>query len=348
MNRQFPALRGLAILLVVLNHSITLGLLALRQWGYTPAPLLERYLLVGLKQLGLIAVPTFLFLSGTFAAYAVQGKAWRPAYRTIFASLKHVVWPYLIWSAVYYVMIYFVAGERYSALGYIKQLLVGYPFNFVPLLVVFYLLAPALVRVALRYPGLTLLAVLAYQLFLVNVLKPGALGFALPAWAWYLTPPAVRVTLAIWAIFFPLGLVYSLHGRRVLPVLQRAWPALAVAALGLFILAFLEEWSVLSAPLAGVLCPVAVVLLFPLFRRDFFPLARQLELLGKRAYGLYLTNLIVLNLALALVHAALPWLFGQLLVLTALLFVATLVLPQALIALAERLPNPRAHRYVFG
>lgn len=348
MNRQFPALRGLAILLVVLNHSITLGLLALRQWGYTPAPVLERYVLVGLKQLGLIAVPTFLFLSGTFAAYAVLGKAWRPAYRTIFASLKHVIWPYLIWSAVYYVMIYFVAGESYSPLGYVKQLLVGYPFNFVPLLVLFYLAAPLLVRAAQRFPGLTLLAILAYQLFLVNVLKPGALGFAFPAWAWYLTPPAVRITLALWAIFFPLGMVYSLHGRKVLPVLQRAWPLLAVAAVALFVLAFLEEWSVLSAPLAAVLCPLAVVLLFPLIRRDAIPLVRQLEQLGKRAYGLYLTNLIVLNLALALVHVALPWLFGQLFVLTVLLFAATLSLPQLLIALAERLPNPRAHRYVFG
>jgi peptidoglycan/LPS O-acetylase OafA/YrhL len=348
VNRQFGALRGLAILLVVLNHSITLGLAALRQWGYTPAPLLERYVLVGLKQLGLVAVPTFLFLSGTFAAYAVQGKAWRPAYRTIFASLKHVVWPYLIWSVVYYALMAVVAGERTTALGYAKHLLVGYPFNFVPLLVVFYLAAPLLVRPAQRFPALTLLAVLGYQLFLVNVLKPGALGFALPAWAGILAPPGIRLTLALWALFFPLGMVYSLHARQVLPWLQRVWPVLAVAAVGLFALAFLEEWSVLSAPLAAVLCPVAVVLLFPLLRRDAIPLAGRLEQLGKRAYGLYLTNLIVLNLALALVHAALPWLFGQLLVLAGLLFVATLILPQLLIALAERLPNPRAHRYVFG
>ena len=33
MNRQFPALRGVAIFLVVINHSITLGLAAARDAG---------------------------------------------------------------------------------------------------------------------------------------------------------------------------------------------------------------------------------------------------------------------------------------------------------------------------
>lgn len=348
MNRQFPALRGLAILLVVLNHSITLGLLALRKYGYPPAPVVERYLLVTVKQLGLIAVPTFLFLSGCFIVYAVQGKGWRAAYKSVGAGLKHIVWPYLIWSLVYYALVYFLEGETYSLAGYAKNLVVGYPFNFVPLLLAYYAVAPVLARLGQRFPWLTLLVIGGYQLFVINVLKPGTLGFAFPDWAYALTPPALRVSVAVWGIFFPLGMVYSLHAARWLPVLQRLWPVLALAAVVLFALAALQELSLVNAPLADILCPVGVILLYPLVRRDQLPFISTLEQFGKRAYGLYLTNLIVLNLVLALIHALAPWAFGQLLLLTVVLFMLTLTLPRLLMTAAERLPYPKAHRYVFG
>lgn len=348
MNRQFPALRGLAILLVVLNHSITLALLALRKYGYGPAPALERQLLVALKQVGLIAVPTFLFLSGCFIVYAVQGKPWRVAYKVIWNGLKHVVWPYVIWSAVFYVMVYFLEGERYSPLGYLKNLVVGYPFDFVPLLVFFYILAPVLVRAGRGHPWLLLAGIGAYQLFVANVLKPGALGVAFPQWAWHLTLPALRVSLAIWGIFFPLGVVYMLHGRSLTPWLRRLWPVLALAAVVLFVLAVGQELSLWSAPLADILCPVAAVLLFPVIRRNAIPWADWLEQLGKKAYALYLMNLIVLNLALAGLHALAPWAFAQLSLLALGLFFVTLSLPQMLMTAVGRLPNPAAHRYVFG
>jgi hypothetical protein len=348
MNRQFPALRGLAILLVVLNHSITLALLALRKYGYSPAPALERQILVALKQFGLIAVPAFLFLSGCFIVYAVQGKPWRAAYKVVLNGLKHVIWPYVIWSFVFYVMVFFLEGERYSPLGYLKNLAVGYPFDFVPLLVFFYFLAPILVRAGRGHPWMLLVGIGAYQLFVANVLKPGALGFAFPQWAWYLTLPALRVSLALWGIFFPLGVVYMLHGRSLTPWLHKLWPLLALAAVVLFVLAVGQELSRLSAPLADLLCPVAAILLFPVIQRKGIPWADWLEQLGKKAYALYLMNLIVLNLALAGLHALAPWAFAQLTLLALGLFVITLSLPRLVIAAVDRLPNPSAHRYVFG
>jgi peptidoglycan/LPS O-acetylase OafA/YrhL len=254
----------------------------------------------------------------------------------------------VIWSLVYYALVYFLEGETYSLAGYAKNLVVGYPFNFVPLLLAFYAVAPVLARLGQRFPWLTLLAMGGYQLFVINVLKPGTLGFAFPDWAYALTPPALRVSVAVWGIFFPLGMVYSLHAARWLPVLQRVWPVLALAAVVLFALAALQELSLVNAPLADILCPVGVILLFPLVRRDRLPFLGALEQLGKRAYGLYLTNLIVLNLVLALIHALAPWAFGQLLLLTLVVFALTLTLPRLLMNAVERLPYPKAHRYVFG
>lgn len=348
MGRQFPALRGIAILLVVLNHTITLSLLAVRTYGHSPAPVWQRYLLVGFKELGLLAVPTFLFLSGCFVVYAVRGKALKAAYKTVWSGLKHVLSAYVVWSVVFYVMVYFLKAETYTPLEYLKHLLVGYPFNFVPLLVMFYLLAPLLVWMGARSPWAVVLAVGAYQLFLVNVLKPGTLGFAFPTWAGYLTPPGLRVTLALWGIYFPLGVIYSLHADRLLPTLTRWWWVLAVGALATFGLAVLTELSMVNVTLAGLLCPVLVVLLFPLIRRDALPWVVTLEQLGKKSFGLYLTNLLVLNLMLAAIQALAPGLFGALLLLAPLLFVFTVVVPWSVMTALERWPTPAAHRYVFG
>ncbi len=45
MNRQFGALRGLAILMVVLYHSIDLGVSMPQGWGYPPIEGLGRLVL---------------------------------------------------------------------------------------------------------------------------------------------------------------------------------------------------------------------------------------------------------------------------------------------------------------
>jgi peptidoglycan/LPS O-acetylase OafA/YrhL len=348
MGRQFPALRGVAILLVVLNHSITLSLEAVRKYGYSMPSGVERYGWVALKEFGLIAVPTFLFLSGCFLAYALRGKELKAAYKTVWSGLRYIVAPYVIWSLVFYVMLYFLDRTIFPWPEYIKHLLVGYPYNFVPLLIFFYLLAPVLVRVGGRYPWLVILAFGLYQLFLANVLKPGLLGFAFPDWARYFALPGLRLSLAIWGIYFPLGTVYSLHSKSLLPRLAQARWLLAAAAVAAYGLAALHELSFVEFPLAELLCPVFVMLLFPLVKRESIPFAQHLEQIGKNALGLYLTNLITLSITLAIVGMLLPGLFGLLLLLIPALFIITIFAPRLLIAALARLPIPAAQRYVFG
>jgi hypothetical protein len=61
----------LAILLVVLNHSIVISVLAPTATD-THSSGVERFLLEAMRGLGLIAVPTFLFISGGFVVYALR------------------------------------------------------------------------------------------------------------------------------------------------------------------------------------------------------------------------------------------------------------------------------------
>jgi hypothetical protein len=103
-----------------------------------------------------------------------------------------------------------------------------------------------------------------------------------------------------------------------------------------------------DAHLLEALCPIAVIPLFAILKRETIPLASRLEQYGKRAYGLYLTNLIALSVMLAGIKAVMPWVLPQLILLIPALFVIALLGPCWLMSLADRLPNRVVQRYVFG
>jgi peptidoglycan/LPS O-acetylase OafA/YrhL len=308
----------------------------------------EGVLLEGLTALGLIAVPTFLFLSGGFLVYALQGKDLKRAYRTVAIGLFHMLVPYFLWSIGFYILIFALLDQRYTLLEYLKNLVVGYPYNFVPLVACFYLASPILVPLAARRPWFVLLAVSGYQLFTASVLRPDLLGFALPDWARYLTIPGLRLSIALWGVFFPMGVVFGQRPRAWARAVRGIWWLLAVGGVVTFSLAVVNEISGLGWPLAGILFPVLVISMMPLLRREMIPFAQPLEELGRRAYGLYLANLVLVNLVLVAVRWGVPWLYGELLLLIPVVLLCVLVAFRILVAAVHRLPFRAAPRVVFG
>lgn len=347
MSRQFPALSGLAMVLIVLNHTIQLGTELPVEWGYTTVQGWARTGLSLLQALGSVGVPIFLFISGVFMAYAARGNPPRVSSSFLWRSLLHILVPYLIWSVVFYLLIY-VQGQQYTAAEYLKSLLVGYPFHFIPLLVFFYLLSPLLVVVAYRHPAALVGLTGLFQLVLINLLHPGILGFTFPQAMSILEVPVLRNSLASWAVYFPLGLVYFYHSRYLLARMQRLRPALLVATVVFFTMAALPRDLLPLGRLARYLYPFTFVLLLPTIQRDQIPAARVLERIGKRVYGIYLTHLIVLDLVLIAISGLAPWLFDWPVLLFPLLFIAALGIPLALMNGMARSPTRPAYRYVFG
>jgi hypothetical protein len=308
----------------------------------------EGVLLEGLTALGLIAVPTFLFLSGGFLVYALQGKDLKRAYRTVGIGLFHMLVPYLIWSIVFYVLISALLDQRYSLLEYLKNLVVGYPYNFVPLVACYYLVSPVLVPLAARHPWTVLLAIGGYQLFTASVLRPDLLGFPLPEWCRYLTIPGLRLSIALWGVFFPMGVVFGQRPRAWARAVRGIWLLPAMAAVVTFSLAVLNEVSGLGWPLASLLFPMFVISMMPLLRREMIPFAQPLEELGRRAYGLYLANLVLVNLVLAAVQRGVPWLYSEPLLLIPVVLICVLIAFRILVAAVLRIPVRAAPRVVFG
>jgi len=348
MSRQFAALRGLAILIVVFYHTIALGVAIPQEWGYPPIETGARIVLLLLQQFGYVAVPTFLFISGCFVSYAAAGTPPKLSWKIVGSNLKRVWWPYLLWSIVFYVIVYFQRHETYSAPGYIKQLIVGYPYNFVPILLFWLALSPILVQLARRFSGVLIAIILLYQMFLLNLEYPGMLGFTFPAWAHLLQPPVLHFTLAVWGIYYPLGLIYSVNAKSIAPWLQKNKAALWAITGVFFVLDFLSKAEILKFLLADFVYPLAFVLLLPTIKRDTIPWVRQLEEVGKHSYGLYLTHLITLDLALVAVNALLPNLLNFRIWLMPPLFVLALMIPLAVMSYVARSPARGLYRYVFG
>jgi peptidoglycan/LPS O-acetylase OafA/YrhL len=348
INRQFAALRGLAILLVVLNHSIHLGTWYAKEMDFLPAAGVEYYILLILEQLGVFAVPIFLFLSGCFFVYAAKGKELKNAYKVVWTNLGHIVFPYILWSIVFYALIYVWLGQSYTIFEYIKHLIVGYPFNFVPLLIFFYLLAPVLVTGGKRLSWLFLLGIGLYQLALLNLIYPGILGFQFPSWMSNLEMPVLRLTISTWGLFFPLGIVYSLNANQLTPLLYKLRWLFIFGAVILFVSNIYRYSSAQVPPIEGYLCPILLTLYLPSIKRDQIPYARRLEMVGKRSYGLYLMHFNFINLALFGISTVLPGLLGFNIVLLPLLFVVGLFIPLVLMNGLARFSSVGTYRYVFG
>ncbi|MDI6696123.1 MAG: acyltransferase [Anaerolineales bacterium] len=349
MNRSFPALRGVAILLVVLNHTIHMATKYAASANLLNQEPWLHYGLSFLSGLGIFAVPIFLFLSGCFFAYAAsRDHRLRSNYKVVWVNVWHVAFPYLIWTLIFYVEIFFLHQERYSLPEYIKNILAGYPFNFVPLLIFYYLVSPILVGLLKRFGWWVIAIIGLYQVLLIMLVHPSAFGFRLSPLFNIFAPPILSTPLADWAIYFPLGLIVVIQANRLSAVVHQYRWALVIITVVLYIFAALSALSILKAPLARYLCPMTFLLLSTNFKRAAIPMVRQLELVGKRAYGIYLMNLLILDVTLFSLSSLSPGALGYYLILLPILFAEVLLISMSLMGTLERAVKPEVYRYVFG
>lgn len=338
MNRQYGALSGAAIVLIAINHAIHYG------FELTAVPGAWTNVLIFLQALGAFAVPAFLFISGAFLSYS----AGQLSFQFIKTNLGRILWPYAVWSVLFFVLVFLTMGERYSPAGYIKNLLVGYPYHFIPLLTFWYLAAPFVVKAGKRY-GLALVAAIAvYQSLLLLVRFPEWLGPIPAPWSHLLRVPVLFTSMSDWAIYFPLGLVLSMHNSRVKPILLKWRWALMAGTAVVFLLGILDAYKLISAPWARFAAPLPLMFLLPIVDRQVIPWVQRFEFLGKRSYGIYLAHFFVINLVVFFLK---PLGLGPaaLLVVVPGLLVIALAIPLALMdVMARPAITRKIYRYVFG
>ena len=349
MKRHYPAMRGVAIFLVILHHAIVLGITLPTQWGFRTVTGLGEEILSVVSMLGWVAVPIFLFISGSFYAYAARGSPPQISLKIVKSNLLGLLWPYTIWSLVFYGVEWIGFGKTYTPMGIVRNLLVGYPYNFVLLIVFFILISPIIIKLTHRFGWSWLLILVSvYQIFLILAVDRAQFRLTLPAWMDFLVVPVLARTLADWGIYFPLGMCLALNSNKITPFLEKTkWLCLALGLLS-FGLAATQAIGYINFPASRHLFPLFLVLVVPVIQRDWIPARRFFESIGKVAYGLYLIHFILINVLVLTFRAVFPWLLDQPYILYLSLLLLALFIPLKVISWINQSRFSRVSPYLFG
>lgn len=366
MNRKLFLLNGLAILAVVCNHAAGWGITAMFWWthryrdvivpNYDQLGSSGYWLLVLLKQLTVFSVPTFLFVSGAFMAYASHRNSAQLTWKMIRSRIQNLLVPYFIWSLVY--LIWEALQEGFlSPWVYIKRLLLGQAvgaFFFVPLLVQCLLLSPFLVKWAQKYPVRLLFGSIILQVVALIFHYLGSLGF-LSGIDWN----NFYWLFANWIFFFTSGIVVAQHQHQVEKYLVRfRWLILTVLILSSAAAVVEPEWLAQSTGIEAwrgtaltfstTLYSILVVLTYLAFEHLELPFPKLLFSLGCKSYGIYLIHLLFLELTARSIYHIVPYILSVQFLLQPLLVCIGVAGPYLLIALWVKTPLRAYGKYLFG
>lgn len=350
MRRTTPVLRGLAILGVIFNHA---NWHVLSRFSAGEARV---YPFVVVDQVGKFAIPAFMLIAGYFIAYATSGGKRDLHWKVVRARLENLLWPWLIWSAVLTVA-HFVQRRSISPVELVHSLIIHY--YFIPLLIMYYVLAPFVVRwsrdnVCMLLIGAAAVQLLAVVLFYARVYRP---DFPEALKSWVDVGPLQYLRFAF---YFPFGVVCGMFPRAVRDALVRFKPILPWLAVFFFGLAVVE--TVVPYNIGGQVWPqggdqtklssalfsTALVLCFVVFDRLSVPFSRRISKLGTHSYGLYLCHYPILGITARVIEQAVPWVAAQGWLFLPLLFGLTIAFSMLLMEGIGWLPTKRFYRTMFG
>lgn len=371
MNKRLLMLSGLAILAVAMNHASLSGFIAMFWWTdrYLPVTVpnydqmgsLSYYGLVAAQKLALFSVPSFLFITGVFLAYAARGSQPGVSWSVVFRRVLNLVPPYLIWSVVFYAA-QFLLGVKHTPIEYVLGLfsVEHSQYFYIPLIIIYYLLSPFLTPLAKNKPwlllGIGIAAVLAgiatgYLRHFARLNGVENSFFSTPAS--YLAEQRVFE----YFIYYTLGLVAGFHQAELKAFITRyRWLLLGLVIVA-GVLAVVETewvfktteittWRSRTLTLPTVIYAISFILTFMAF--DKLRLPGFLYQLGVDTLGIYLIHQVVLLFAPKLVYHFLPFVLGIQAIYQPLLIAVAVGVPLLLMAITRRLPVRKYYRIVFG
>lgn len=369
MVRRLLYLMGLAVLCVVLYHASGWGFVSMFWWTdrYLPVSVpnfdqmgsASYYALRAIEQLIIFAIPSFLFVSGFFLAFATGRNRATIGWDVIFTRVKNLLIPYLIWSCLLLGLDVFL-GRSLTLGEFFRILLTGQAtdaYYFIPVLIQLYLLAPFLIPFARARWKLTLLLAGLFQLFILFLRYAVILDLDIPALQPFLI--LTRSWLFTGFLFwFTFGIVFGFHGAEIKAAFVRVrWAALA--GLALVFLAGIFEWEALLrasgqawiAPEETLLDQVYAGLLliaFLGFEQFTLPGIKAISQIGTKSFGIYLAHSLALTYTAKLVYHFAPQLLGVQWIFQPILYAAGLGIPLLLMEIMARSPARRYYSLLFG
>ena len=352
IRRTLPSLSGIAILAVVFNHSNwhVLG-------NYSPGDP-NGYWYIVTDQIGKFAIAAFMFIAGYFISYATSAGKNELRWEIVRARLLGLLWPWLAWSTLMTLGQSF-QGRALSLEEFLKNCFIQY--YFIPLLMVYYLAAPAISRWVRTHPRRVLIGAVVVQLLATALLY---VRIYVPNFTEFINPSFIDigpVQYLRFAFFFPFGMIAGMAPQFFKDPILRLKPLWGWLVLVFFILAFGEAafaynlgtsrtWPIGGdqTRLTSALLSIAIMMCFLVFDKLPIPFKSTIIKMGARSYGLYLSHYVILGLVGKAIHFIAPWSDLQGWWLIPALFLVTITLSMTLMEIASKLPAKQFYRLVFG
>jgi peptidoglycan/LPS O-acetylase OafA/YrhL len=369
MVRRLLYLNGLAVLGVILYHASAWGFIAMFWWtdryrsvsvpNFDQLGSISYFGLRMVEQLIIFSIPSFLFVSGFFISIATGKYQETIGWNVIFARIKTLVIPFLIWSAII-LGLKRLQGQVNSPLGMLEMIFTGQvepPYYYVPVLVQLYLISPLLVPLArVRWRPVLVIAALVQILAvglrytpILQIYFPGREILLLLTQNW-LFPANL--------FFFVFGMVTGFQLPKFKRWLQRYRWVFLGGLLVIFVLGVIEwealllgsgqSWIAPQETIIDNLYAAMFLLTFLAFEQVRLPLADKISYLGTRSYGIYLVHSPVLEYTSRMIYHLAPIILSLPLLFQSVLWVAGLGVPLLLMAIVNRSPFRRFYSYLFG
>ena len=290
----FDALRGVAILGVVLIHSTRSGYV----WQQTAEGAGNFYYTIFFRQFLNFSIPAFLFLSGYFAA---RSAAAQTGYIMVTKKrLMRVLIPYLVWSVAVLTISGLLSGKISIKIFLFKLFTGGAlgPYYFVPLICQYYVLTPVLMHINKQKNGF-------YTILSINLLV--LLAFYVVRTVFLIDIPSFLYILPFysWVIFYQYGLLVgadsTLEGR--ITRMPGLFAILAIVGLllscteAILMLRYFDNinYAATSIKLSSYIYAMSVISLFLWLKTRIAKWYRLLLLIGNYSFGIYLIHILFLE-----------------------------------------------------
>jgi peptidoglycan/LPS O-acetylase OafA/YrhL len=310
--------------------------------------------LLGFAGIIQFAIPTFLFVSGFYIAIATGRNKSTLSWNVVLSRIKFLLIPYLVWFSIISVVL-FLDGTKYAPIQYVRLLLTGYiqgPYYFVPMLIQLYLLAPFLVPFAKSNWKLLLILATLLQLLTQILLYFEIFQVSSPFQQFHVLPIWLSLTRMFW---FVLGIVLGFHIQSFKTFLERTrWLFFVLLLLFLLLntferhLIFLKDIAIPVETTIGSLYALSFIFVILGFSNIKLPLTSQIERIGSKSFGIYLTHASAQQYSAKIIYHIAPWLIGYPIIFTVIIFAIGLAVPNILMESVRRSPISRYYQFIFG
>ncbi len=370
MIKKLLYLNGLATLGAILYHASGWGFIAMFWWTdrYRPVSVpnfdqmntISYFSLRFVEQWIIFAIPSFIFVSGFFLAFATGRSRNTVGWNVIFNRVKKFLIPYILWSLIMIAMDTVFGAPLPSPDRIAVALVTGAAtpaFYFIPVLIQLSLISPFLIPLAKDHWKLLLFVAGLIQFSISAMRYTQILGLDVPALGpfLFLTRTWLFPTFIFW---FVLGIIFGLHNQEIKPVIYR-WRWLALSGWVIFLALGMIEWETLlrlsgqdwipsQETMLDNLYAICFLLAFLAFDRFPLLLNKKVEYVGSRSFGIYLSHSLILILASKVIFNLAPFLLQYQILFQPILITLGLAIPLVMMQVMTKTPARRFYSVFFG